>query len=201
MTSRRLAARWLLPSLVLVLLLAPGVAAQTSPAPASPEEAVREMLAVTQRADWAGYAKLLHPRAGAELKAAFGELVALDPSGNMGKAFFGAGTRAEFDALSEAAVLEGLMKFLASQAPQVMEALEGLDGVILGSVTEGPNLVHVVHRMKAPIEGIEFTKLEVVTVERFGDGWRIVLPPQMAAIPLLIKKGLEERKAAGGEGG
>lgn len=196
MTSRRPAARWLLPSLVLVLLLPPGVAAQTPPPPASPEEVVREIFAVTQRADWVAYAKLLHPRAATELKSAFGEILSIDTSGGAGKAFFGVANRAEFDALSEAAVFEGLMKAVIARVPEMAQALEGMNGVILGAVPEGSDFVHVLYRASLRLNGVELDEVKVVSLERFGNDWRVVLPAQFAAFPRLVKAALEKKAAA-----
>jgi hypothetical protein len=202
MTPRRATLRSLLRFVTLVVAFAPGAAAQAPPpsaAPSSPEDVVREMFAVSRQADWAGYARLVHPRSMAEVKAAFGELVALDPGGKLWPVLFGVATRGEFDALSETSFFAGFLKFILNQ-PGAAEALQGLDGVILGTLAEGDQ-VHVVYRMKVTMMDIELKKLETVTLERHGETWRLILPDQMASIPLLIKKGLEERKAAGGEGG
>ncbi len=55
----------------------------------------------------------------------------------------------------------------------------------IGSVPEG-DLIHVVGRANGKLGGKGFNKLEVVSVKRVGENWRVLLSGQMEAMTQVL---------------
>ncbi len=166
-------------AVVTLLAVAPVCSAQT--APATPEEVAREMLTLTRAGDWPGYAKLLHPEALVALQRMFHDVVAGDASHEAGRQLFGVADVAAFDALPASEVFQRLMATL-TKIPQFAAALASADGVIVGSVPEGADLVHVVFRVSASADSMTFSRVSAMTLRRFEGQWRALLSGNIEGI-------------------
>lgn len=170
---------------VALLVVAPVGAAETGAA--TPEEVAREMLALTRAGDWTGYAKLLHPEALVAFQRMFREVVAGDPSHEAGKQLFGVADLAAFDALPANDVFQRLMATL-TKIPQFAAALASADGVVVGSVTEGADLVHVVFRLSASADSMTFSRVSAMTLRRSEGQWRALLSGNIEGIAAALAR-------------
>lgn len=50
---------------------------------------------------------------------------------------------------------------------------------IVGSVVEGDSLSHVVYRTTYGMMNVSFTQLEVLTTNRYDEGWRLLLTAEL----------------------
>lgn len=159
--------------LVLSLLLcAVPMAAQE---PSSPETLAKAAAEATKKGDWAAFARLMHPEALAELKRLFRPIVAVEGAGPMRSAFFEVEKVEQFDALDDVTVFERLMTNLAKNVPGMAEAMASSEMIIVGSLPEGDQLVHVVYHAGAKAEGMIFSKTSVMTFRRHQGEWRGLL--------------------------
>ena len=162
-----------------LFVLAPVCSAQA--AAATPEEVARQMLTLTRAGDWPGYAKLLHPEALVALQRMFHDVVAGDASHEAGKQLFGVADLAAFDALPASEVFQRMMATL-TKIPQFAAALASAEGVIVGSVAEGSDLVHVVFRLSASAESLTFSRVSAMTLRKFDGQWRALLSGNIEGI-------------------
>lgn len=165
-----------LATLTLALALVPAAAFSQPPppkSPASPKEVLLTTVELTKKGDWAGFAKVMHPEALADLRRMFRPLVEAGTQ-EVGKPFFGIESLKEFDALSDQAMFERFMTSL-SQLPGVAEALGNAEVSVIGTLEEGPDLAHVVYRGTARIEGLTVSQTAVTTLRRSNGEWRALL--------------------------
>lgn len=141
----------------------------------SPEDVAREMFTVTRESNWTAHTRLLHPDALAEFKRMFRELVAAEPTGEVGKLFFNAANVQAYDSQDAGILFERFMSNLAKIVPQFAEALKSLDGTVVGTVTEGADTVHVVYRSSASAEGMSISKVSVLTLRKHDGEWKALL--------------------------
>ena len=164
---------------VAMLVVAPVGAVET--VAAKPEEVAQQMLALTRAGDWTGYAELLHPEALVAFQRMFREIVAGDASHEAGKQLFGVADLAAFDALPASEVFQRMMATL-TKIPQFAAALASAEGVIVGSVAEGSDLVHVVFRLSASAESLTFSRVSAMTLRKFDGQWRALLSGNIEGI-------------------
>ena len=164
---------------VAMLVVAPVGAVET--VAAKPEEVAHQMLALTRAGDWTGYAELLHPEALVAFQRMFREIVAGDASHEAGKQLFGVADLAAFDALPASEVFQRMMATL-TKIPQFAAALASAEGVIVGSVAEGSDLVHVVFRLSASAESLTFSRVSAMTLRKFDGQWRALLSSNIEGI-------------------
>ena len=168
----------------------PAVAQDANP----PEHVAAAYYAAVEAGDWGRVVALTHPDELSDVKAlvvgAIGDLPATADSGGSG--FFGTTQAGALQSmgLESASDLERLppddvyRRFLTgtSVAAKTIRALltgVGEDSEVLGHLTEGRALAHVVRRVRFTGEefdewGGEESRMDVLTVKRDGDGWRVV---------------------------
>jgi hypothetical protein len=182
--------RSLILPLLLAAVLSPAaiVHAQKPAESPTPEALARVAAEAVKQKDWAKFASLMHPAALAEFKGMFAPLVKLDGAAEMRKMFFGVEDPAQFDALSGEAAFERLMSNLTANVPGVSEALASSEMIIVGSLPEGDDLVHVVYHSGGKTQGIIFSKTAVMSFRRHQGEWRALLSGSL--------EGLAQRIAA-----
>jgi hypothetical protein len=171
-------------SLSFALLVAgPVVAAELTP-DMPPEQIVREAYARMQVTDWAAAAdtfdpaalkhfrELLLPVFDAAGKGQTGKEQGAEPDGALmlWVLFAPAKSVDEIRALSDREVFARIMANTMSLASAKLEGQE-----VIGSVAEGPDMVHVVTRNIAKVETQAMTKVEAITLHRTAQGWRLAL--------------------------
>lgn len=141
----------------------------------SPEIAASSAMAAAKKGDWSAYTHRMHPEALAKAKRMFGAVVAADPSGRMGKLFFGVESTQAYDALTDSGTFVALMTNLTEHMPAFAEAMRTAEFHVIGTLPEGESLVHVVYRTEAKAEDLEVTRTSVLSLRRHGSEWRMLL--------------------------
>jgi hypothetical protein len=88
--------------------------------------------------------------------------------------------------LSDTEFFSGLFNFIMKQA----EATGGVsfDGLeILGEVKEGQNISHLVTRNRVSIGELEVEAMEVVSMKKVGNEWRMMMSGKIKGLPQQIK--------------
>jgi hypothetical protein len=167
------------PALMAALLIAaPGLAAQDTP-----EQVVQRYFDTFRTADYAGNVALMHPEALASMKETMSGLAALpgaaeDPQFN---ATFGVSSLAEFNQLSPAALFERILR-AQLENPEMREMLSGAQTTVLGHVTEGDSVAHVVYRMRMNVGEMSMDQVQVAPLKRADGQWRVMLTGSLAGM-------------------
>lgn len=172
----------------LALLLAPicglpaFAAALTPDMP--PEAVAAEAYARMQAGDWVGASGTFDPQALRGFREMFVPLLQ-EPTGDaMAAGLFGAGTTAaEVAKMSDAEFFAG---FVRKAIGGLGVSLNGQQ--ILGAVPEGENRVHLVARTHAETMGVRITGMEVVTLNRTPQGWRLAMSGEMEGMAQMIRR-------------
>jgi len=176
--------------LILLLLLAvPG----TLRAQGTPEAAAREYISVMTQGNWSRTARLMHPSALSELKSFFAVLAAADSSAQMLQPIFRVRTATEFDALSPEEVYSRLLTTVTASNPGMREAMLGIRAEVLGSVADGPDHAHVVYRMFMTVDGMQVSRMDVLSFRRSGDRWMALLTGDLRVMAETLTRSLSPR--------
>jgi hypothetical protein len=184
----------LIAALVVGLAMAALAQAQPPQAHDSPEAAAKAYFAAMQAGDWDKCANLLHPDALSSMKRTFAAIINADVSGGAAKTIFGLKSSEEFAGLSGATVFERLMNFMVGAVPDMKTALASSKTTVLGKVTEGSDLVHVVYRTQIKMSGVEVSEVELMSFKKHGTTWRGLLTAEMEEMVNKLAEGLSGRK-------
>jgi len=148
----------------------------------TPESAAKAYFAAMQASDWAKLASLMHPDALASIKRTFATAIKADQTGDAAKTIFKLKSAAEYSQLSDAAVFERLMDFIASVEPDMKTALSSSTNTILGKVDESPDLAHVVFRSRSKLGGDEVNEVDLISFKKQDSAWRALLSSDLEGI-------------------
>lgn len=198
---RRLTASLLLACLPAVAFAAP------PPKDATPEQVATEAYARMKAGDWQGAAETFDPAALARFRAMMQPVidaaakpapasddgtVAIDTSGMVLAMLFSPATSIdEVRALSDAEFMGRVMKNMTGMGKVQLDRQ-----TLLGAVPEGPDVVHLVARAQASADGVAMTQMEVITLNRTPDGWRLAMSGDMSG----LAEALGARMDGGAEG-
>lgn len=171
-------------SLMAVLMFA-GLASVPTPllAQSSPEAVAEAYVAAIRMRGLPAAVDYIHPDELRRFKDMLSPLFAQAASPtaqSLARAVFGPLTSVEAVArMDPASFMRGFMGFLDGQ----LKALETTIGDvrILGAVREG-DTVHLVTRNSAGAAGVQFTKLEVMSLKPYQDTWRLLLSGEMEGL-------------------
>jgi hypothetical protein len=76
------------------------------------------------------------------------------------------------------------MSNLTTFLPQIKEMAAGTQHEIIGHVDEGGNVTHVVFRATLKRGKTELTKMDVLSLKRDGEEWRVLLTDDMESLIL-----------------
>lgn len=183
---------------VLAMMLAPTVAsAQSAVDTTKPEAVATELYTRLKASDWKGAAALFDDGA---LKSFRGMLQPIADAASAsdqeaGAALFG-GIKPE--ALKQASDAEFFAMFMGNMMSRLSSLGGGLGpSQVIGSVAEGEDLRHVVTRTNAKAMGISITKMEVVSMRRHGDTWKVLLNGEMEGMAKAIQAMAAAKAGAG----
>ncbi|MBL8202830.1 MAG: hypothetical protein JNM09_01280 [Blastocatellia bacterium] len=157
----------------------------------TPEAIAKAYIAASQASDWAKAATYLHPEALGSLKRTFAEILKLDKKDEAGKQLFGLKNNAEFEQLSPSAVFERMIVMLTASTPQIKDILSQAQSSVIGKVPEAPDIMHVVYRTELKLADAPFAKVEVMSLKKSGDTWRLLLSGDLEAAFASVSKALE----------
>lgn len=151
----------------------------------TPQQVATESFERMRAGDWPGAAATFDPAALHQFR---GMLGATDASGKLApmlQMLLGVDDAAGLAKLDDAAFFAGFLKAMMGRA-QGMVALG--DQQILGAVPEGDRKVHLVTRNTAEAMGIKMTQMEVVSLNRTPQGWRLALSGQMEGMAEVMRR-------------
>lgn len=192
----RLRARALASLLTLALAAAwclPSSAAALTP-DMTPEAVATEAYARMRAGDWASAAETFDPEALRGFRGMFQPLLDGKGGDGLAVAFFGGGrTAAEVAKMSDAEFFAGFIRSVAGGMGGMVSLGEQQ---VLGAVPEGENRTHLVVRAHAEAMGLRITQMEVVTLNRTPQGWRLAMSGEMEGLAQMMQKMMD----AGREG-
>jgi hypothetical protein len=141
----------------------------------TPEMVARHFGAAMRANDWVGTAELMHPDALAHFRNMFIPIVTADSTGQLCERLFATPSPAEVAALPDTELFARFFRTLVSGAPELGGMFAGADLVPVGHVLEGKDVAHVVFRMKVAADGVTITKVQAMSLRRFGPTWRVLL--------------------------
>jgi hypothetical protein len=161
----------------------------------TPEAVAKVYVEATLAGDWAKAASFMHPDSLAQFRKLFEPIFANEKAAKMAGMLFGVNSRAEFDQLSDAQAFE---KLIGSLISGIGGAIPGFDKLlskasfnIIGQIAETPDIVHLLYRTQVPLDDIQIknapaftknvtiTKLEVMTLKRYENTWRLTLSSEI----------------------
>lgn len=170
-----LAATWSLPSFAAALT--PDM---------TPEAVATEAYARMRAGDWAAAAEAFDPEALRGFRGMFQPLLDGKGGDGLAVAFFGAGrTAAEVAKMSDAEFFAGFIRSVAGGMGGMVSLGEQR---VLGAVPEGENRTHLVVRAHAETMGLRITQMEVVTLNRTPQGWRLAMSGEMEGLAQMMQK-------------
>jgi hypothetical protein len=181
---RALATFALLGALVPALGFAQAPAAPTE----TPEQVAQRAVELARGGEWDGFAKLMHPNDLAELKKLFREILVIDTSGQFASGLFGIENLDAYDKLDGAQVLANLMRTMTQLEPSMAEAMGSIGSETLGSVAEGPDVVHLVQRTSATVGTLTIRKMEVTSLKKFEGSWRMLAKGELQGMAETLKQ-------------
>ena len=160
----------------------------------TPEAVAKAFVAATQTADWAKAASFMHPDSLAQFKKLFEPMFVNEKAAKLAGELFGVKSLAEFDQVSGAQIFEKLMSGIGGMMPGFNEVMGKASFDIIGQIAETPELVHLLYRTRAPLDDMQLkdaadllknvtiTKLEVMTLKRHGNTWRLTISSEVEAM-------------------
>lgn len=150
----------------------------------SAEQVAAESYARMRAGEWESAAETFDPAA---LKQ-FREMIAPIIEGPMGEGmigiFYGAGKTADdIRSMNDTTFFAGFMRNIAGG---VAVSLKGQE--ILGGVPEGADRLHLVTRASVEAMDIRMTQMEVVTMNRTPQGWRLALSGKFDGMAQAMRK-------------
>ena len=77
-----------------------------------------------------------------------------------------------------------LMKMVVAQSPNLANSLQSSAYEVIGEVLEGENLSHVVMRARSIARPESLSRVEVVTLMKYEDGWKLALSPELEGMAI-----------------
>lgn len=157
-------------------------------------EMVAEYFDVLQSQDYEKAATYFDPTALREFRQML-EFISEIPAAeqeNILQAFFGPSASQEsVSKLSDSDFFGSFLRAIMAQASAAGEVnFDGLE--ILGEVAEGQDLLHVVTRNKVSVGEIEVEAMEVISLRKAGDSWRLLLSGKMKGMASQLRAALSQ---------
>ncbi|MCC7250210.1 MAG: hypothetical protein IT473_16440 [Lysobacter sp.] len=162
---------------------APLWAAELTP-DASPEAVLQESFRRMKASEWVSAADAFDPAALKQFREMLAPIIESDDSAGVVAMFFGDDvTPASLKSMSDQAYFAGMMSSIMQTAGGSLDSQE-----VLGGVAEGPDRMHMVVRNKAAAMGMTITQMEVVTLNKTPQGWRLALSGKMEGMAQALKQ-------------
>lgn len=178
-------------SAALLMLACSGATAQKAE---TPEEVTRHYFDAMEKGNWKANAALMHPDELARFRAVFAPLMESPKGAEGARELLGLNSPAEFRKLSDLEVFEQFLTNIMGKSPNMAEMMSNMESTILGSVIEGKDTAHVLYRMKMSGEGMNIEELEVTTLKRYGNTWRLALDKNVEGMAESISQMLNEEE-------
>ena len=161
-----------------------------------PEETALAFTAAMRSRDWNRLSSLMHSDALSEFRGMLQPVIELPEAGEFRRALFGNRDPAAIDALPDAEFFERFIGAMFSQAPALADMLDNADMQVIGRVMEGET-AHVVSRLEMSLEGIDVSKMEVMSLKRENNEWRALLTGEVSEIAAALRASAQGMSAQG----
>jgi hypothetical protein len=142
--------------------------------------------------DWDRLSSLMHSDALSEFRGMLRPVIHLPEAGDFRQALFGNLDLESIRDLPDAEFFAGFMGAMFSQTPMIGEVLEGAQMKVIGRIMEGET-AHVVSRLEMSVEGIDLSKIEVMSFRQEGGDWRAMLTGDVSSVAAAIAASAEGR--------
>ncbi len=150
----------------------------------SAEQVAAESYARMRAGAWDAAAETFDPAALKHFREMVGPIIEGPLGEGMIGMFYGTGKTADdIRKMNDMAFFAGFMRNVVGDAGARLEAQE-----ILGSVPEGADRLHLVTRASVEAMDIRITQMEVVTMNRTSQGWRLALSGKFDGIAQALRK-------------
>jgi hypothetical protein len=170
--------------LLVAIVGAATMAGAQAPVPGSPDAAVTAYMADLKKQGMLGVSRHLHPDELSKFKGLLMPWLRKDAA-KKSEAIHGLfgpdATLAKIEAMSGAEFMDGFMRIAGEQ----LKGATFDDVQILGSVKEN-DIIHVVTRAGVTVNGVQLKALEVVSVRRAGDDWKLLLSGELEGMAAAI---------------
>ncbi len=165
--------------------------------PGSPEAISRSYFEMLKQKQWAKIAELYDPKALSDFREMMSFILEVpdDAASKVLPSLFGPeSTKESLKSMSDIQFFSALLQGIMAQAAQLGQLdFKKID--VLGSVSEGYSLRHVVTRTYALIGDIDMESLEVVSFRKTDDKWRIMMQGKMKGMAQHLRNALKQKAA------
>lgn len=166
---------------LLVVLLPAGLDAQA--ATETPEDVVRQYTEAMRGGEWQAAARLMHPEALEQFRRMLMPAFETDtPGRELRDQFFDGLPSSRIRHLSDTTFFERFFRGMMTLSPELLGVVQGAEITMVGHVSEGEDIAHVVYRMQMKMDELTVTRLDVMSVKRHGDTWRALLTGSMEGV-------------------
>jgi hypothetical protein len=168
-------------------------AARLSPAQdlSTPEAVAGQAMKAMNAQDHAQFASYMHPEALKTFRKLLSEILdaaaANKADAEMLGLFHEAKSVAALKELSDAQFFASFLRGVMGRIPNLKEALGGAEFEILGHVKEGPDVVHVVTRIKIAMGSASMKKMSVISLRQDGKSWKMLLTGELEGLAASLK--------------
>jgi hypothetical protein len=186
--------RFFLASLVAAMISTGGFAAiaaetkpsdtkKSAPSPSSPEDVVNVYLGHLRGGHYDDVAKSMDPDACVRLRSMLLPVVKeahkSNPEAGLLKMFDGIETTEGLEKLTPPQFVASFFGGLSKINPIFRDALASTTATIIGSVPEGPDVLHVVCRISTNNAGLTLTKMGVISIKKTNSKWGVMLSAEI----------------------
>jgi hypothetical protein len=161
------------------------------------QKVVNEALDATKAADWQKFASLMHPDALREIKEALAPALeaAEADSAELRQAmrlFGNPKSVKELLALSPDKFFARFLEGTTANVPRLRQVLTGSDFKVIGTVYETDGTAHVVYRGRLNVQGAAISKVDVISLKRDGDSWRMLMNTNFKGLAEQLRRSLKK---------
>lgn len=135
-------------------------------------------------------ATYMHPEALEGIKTLVLDIAKLDTTGLMLGMMFGV-DQATVQEMDGTAVYKSLIGAVMRLQPQMEAMMSGMQAVLIGHVNESEDLVHVLTRTRLTVMGEPLEQVQMLSLKRDGDTWKMLLDSEYEAMMVGIRAQLK----------
>lgn len=187
MTShKRIATVWGL-ALGIALLTVLPARAQSDALSVSPDSVAADYWRAFQDRDFDRAAAMMHPEALAHFRDMMMEIESVSPETTQ---LMSEGL-SSFEAATPEEAFAGFMRGMTALTPEMGDIFGSTRTEIIGHVAENDSTAHVVTRSRMSSAGVDLTQMQVISMRRHEDAWRVLLSGEIGNLAGALRSGLE----------
>ena len=149
--------------------------------------------ATLSQLDWAGYTGQVHPdglvKFQAMLMPGIEKMVMGTPADSIN--LFGKFYKSEvIQSMAPAEFFTEIMTMVAEVSPEIKTTFSQMQNTAIGGVAENDSLVHIMIKTSMSIGGRAIEEMNIQSVVKTGDEWKLVMSPKIDGIGLMLANAL-----------